>query len=177
MWAYDVVQIRTRDGRAVRLLAVIDEYTKECLAIRPRRSIRSSDVIETLADLVIARGVPEQIRADNGPEFTARAVREWLGKVGAKALYIEPGSPLENGYVDELQRQAERRTLGPGGLLYAAGGAGIDRTVPPDLQQNQAPQTPGLQVAGAGNVPAREPCPSAGRTSVASGTNTEGRSR
>ena len=98
VWAYDFVQLRTRDGRPVRLLTVIDEYTRECLAIRAGRSIRSSDVIETLAELMTARGVPEHIRSDNGPEFTARTVREWLGKVGAETLYIEPESPWENGY-------------------------------------------------------------------------------
>ena len=102
VWAYDFVQIRTRDGRAVQLLTIIDEYTRECLAIRAGRSIRSSDVIETLAELMTAKGVPEHIRSDNGPGFTAKAVREWLGKVGAKTLYIEPGSPWENGYVESF---------------------------------------------------------------------------
>ena len=82
-----------RNDRAVQLLTIIDEYTRECLAIRAGRSIRSSDVIETPADLVTARIVPEHTRCDNGPECTARAVREWLGKVGAKTLYIEPASP------------------------------------------------------------------------------------
>ena len=102
VWAYDFVQVRTRDGRAVRLRTVIDEYTRECLAIRAGHSIRSLDVIETLAELMTARGVPEHIRSDNGPEFTAKAVREWLGKVGAKTLYIEPGSLWENGYVESF---------------------------------------------------------------------------
>ena len=90
------------DGSCVRLLTVIDEYTRECLAIRAGRSIRSSDVIETLAELMTARGVPEHIRSDNGPEFTAEAIREWLRRVGAKTLYIEPGSPWENGYVESF---------------------------------------------------------------------------
>ena len=76
MWAYDFVQIRTRDGRSVRLLTVIDEYTRECPAIRAQRSIRSWEVIETLAELMLTRGVPAHIRSDNGPEFTAKAVRE-----------------------------------------------------------------------------------------------------
>ena len=102
VWAYDFVHIRTRDGRAVRLLTVIDEYTRECLAIRAERSIRSSDVIETLAGLMMDQGVPEHIRSDNGPEFTARAVREWLANVGAGTLYIEPGSPWENGHVESF---------------------------------------------------------------------------
>ena len=102
VWAYDFVSERTRDGRTVRLLTVIDEYTRECLAIRTERRIRSIDVIATLADLMVTRGVPEHIRSDNGPEFTSRAVREWLGNVGAKTLYIEPGSPWENGYVESF---------------------------------------------------------------------------
>ena len=91
VWAYDFVLVRTKDGRAVRLLTVIDEYTRECLAIRVDRHIRSADVIETLTELMVTRGVPDHIRSDNGPEFTARATREWLAKVGAKTLYIEPG--------------------------------------------------------------------------------------
>ena len=102
VWAYDFVLVRTQDSRAVRLLTVIDEYTGECLAIRADRQIRSSDVIETLAELMMIRGVPDHIRSDNGPEFTARAVREWLGRVGARTLYIGPGSPWENGYIESF---------------------------------------------------------------------------
>ena len=102
VWAYDFVHIRTRNGRSVRLLTVIDEYTRECLAIRAGRSIRAPDVIETLAGLMTDKGVPEHICSDNGPEFTARAVRDWLTNVGAKTLYIEPGSPWENGYVESF---------------------------------------------------------------------------
>ena len=102
VWAYDFVLVRTQDSRAVRLLTVIDEYTRECLAIRADRQIRASDVIETLAELMMIRGVPDHIRSDNGPEFTARAVREWLGRVGARTLYIEPGSPWENGYIESF---------------------------------------------------------------------------
>ncbi len=86
----------------MRLFTVIDEYTRECLAIRAGRSIRSSDVIETLAGLMMDKGIPEHIRSDNGPEFTAKAIREWLGGVGARTLYIEPGSPWENGYVESF---------------------------------------------------------------------------
>ena len=91
-----------RDATGVRLLTVMDEYTRECLAIRAARSIRSPDVIETLAQLMLTRGVPDHIRSDNGPEFTARPVREWLGREGARALYIEPGSPWENGYIESF---------------------------------------------------------------------------
>ena len=109
MWAYDFVVVRTQDTRAVRLLTVIDEVLiindsplLGVSGIRADRHIRSSDVIETLAELMVSRGVPDHIRSDNGPEFTARAVWEWLGRVGAKTLYIEPGSPWENGYSESF---------------------------------------------------------------------------
>ena len=83
--------VRTEDGSAVRLLVVIDEYPRECLAIRADRHIRSVDVIETLAELMVSKGVPEHIRSDNGPEFTAHAIRDWLGKGGARTRDIQPG--------------------------------------------------------------------------------------
>jgi transposase InsO family protein len=102
VWSYDFVQARTRDGRAFRMLTVIDEYTREGLAIDVARRLTSEDVLERLADLFVRRGVPGHIRSDNGPEFTAKAVREWLGKVGVTTLYIEPGSPWENGYVESF---------------------------------------------------------------------------
>ena len=102
VWAYDFVALRTSDGRPVRLLTVLDEYTRECLAIQVGRSLRSPHVIECLGDLMVERGVPEHLRSDNGPEFTARAVRMWLQGVGAKTLFITPGSPWENGYVESF---------------------------------------------------------------------------
>jgi putative transposase len=102
VWSYDFVQARTRDGRAFRMLTVIDEYTRECLAIDVARKLDSDDVLERLSDLFVRRGVPERIRSDNGPEFTAKAVRDWLGRVGVGALFIEPGSPWENGYIESF---------------------------------------------------------------------------
>jgi len=102
VWAYDFVQDRTRDGRALRLLNVVDEYTRECLAIRVGRTLRAADVIDVLSDLFILRGVPGHIRSDNGPEFAATAVKAWINGVGARTAYIEPGSPWENGYVESF---------------------------------------------------------------------------
>ena len=96
--ANDFVQDRTRDGRKFRMLTVIDEFTRECLAIDVARRLGSESVLAILADLMVSRGVPDHIRSDNGPEFAAHAVREWITKVGAKTLFIEPGSPWENGY-------------------------------------------------------------------------------
>jgi putative transposase len=93
VWSYDFMTARTVDGRAFRILNIIDEYTRECLAILVKRRITSQDVIDQLFQLIIFRGIPEHIRSDNGPEFTAKAVRGWLNRLGVKTLFIEPGSP------------------------------------------------------------------------------------
>ena len=98
VWAYDFVMVRTYDGRPVKILTLIDEFTRECLALRAARRLRSDDVLQCLTELFTWRGVPEHIRSDNGSEFTARALRRWLERVGTKTLFIEPGSPWENGY-------------------------------------------------------------------------------
>ena len=92
MWAYDFVEDRTRDGRKFRMLNVVDEFTRECLAIRVGRKLGSSDVVDVLTDLFIARGTPGHIRSDNGPEFVAVAVKGWISGVGAKTAFIEPGT-------------------------------------------------------------------------------------
>ena len=99
VWSYDIVLIRTTEGRAVRIFVIIDEYTRECLSLFANRRIRSQDVLDQLYELSISRGTPEYIRSDNGPEFTAKAVRKWLSDLGIGTLFIEPGSPWENGYV------------------------------------------------------------------------------
>lgn len=98
VWAYDFVQDRMHDGRLFRMLTVIDEYTRECLAIAVARNLTSDDVLQTLTDLFIERGPPDHIRSDNGGEFTAKGVRAWLGRIGVRTLFIERGCPWENGY-------------------------------------------------------------------------------
>jgi len=102
VWSYDFVADRTSNGKALRMLTVMDEYTRECLAIRVDRKLNSYDVIEQLAELFVQRGTPDFIRSDNGAEFTAKAVRGWLKRLGVKTLYIEPGSPWENGYIESF---------------------------------------------------------------------------
>ena len=102
VWSYDFVADRTSDGRAIRMLTLIDEHSRECLAIDVARSLKSDDVLERLSDLFVRRGAPTYIRSDNGSEFTATKVREWLARVGVKTLFIEPGSPWENGYVESF---------------------------------------------------------------------------
>ena len=102
VWACDFVSEKTHDGRALKLLTVVDEYTRECLAIVVARRITSHEVLMTLADLFLEYGIPEHIRSDNGPEFVATAVREWLGELGVTTLFIEPGSPWENGSIESF---------------------------------------------------------------------------
>jgi transposase InsO family protein len=112
VWAYGFMGDRTHDGRPFRLLTVVDEYTRECLAIDVARRMNSDDVLERLSWLVAIRGVPDHVRSDNGPEFTAQVVREWLKRVGVKTLFIEPGSPWENGYVESFNGKLRDELLG-----------------------------------------------------------------
>ena len=102
VWAYDFVFDRTREGRPLKFLNVVDEYTRECLAIKVDRRQTSRDVLRTLAQLMLKHGVLEHIRSDNGPEFVAKAVRQWLSRLGVQTLFIEPGSPWENGYIESF---------------------------------------------------------------------------
>jgi putative transposase len=102
VWSYDFVSAKTHDGRTVKMLNLIDEHTRESLLVRPERRWSSAKVIEALADVMVAKGVPEHIRSDNGPEFVAKDLRKWLADTGARALYIEPGSPRENGYCESF---------------------------------------------------------------------------
>ena len=102
VWSYDFVLDRTRDGKPLRMLAIVDEYTRECLSIDVARRMNSQDVLFRLAELFVCRGTPAYIRSNNGPEFTAKAVRSWLSRLKVKTLFIEPGSPWENGYVESF---------------------------------------------------------------------------
>ena len=102
VWSYDFVQDRPHDGRLLRTLNIIDDFTKEALVIRVQRKLKSTDVVDALTDLFIMRGPPEVIRPDNGAEFIAEKVRGGIGAVGAKTAFIEPGSPWENGYCESF---------------------------------------------------------------------------
>ncbi len=117
VWAYDFVAARTHDGRPLKLLTLVDEYTRECLAIDVARRLRSDDVLEQLAWLFATRGVPKHIRSDNGSEFTATVVRKWLKKVGVKTLFITPGSPWENGYIESFNGKLRDELLN-GEIFY-----------------------------------------------------------
>ncbi|MBU1287328.1 MAG: IS3 family transposase [Alphaproteobacteria bacterium] len=111
VWSYDFVQDRTHDGRVFRMLCVIDEFTRECLAIRVERKLNSRDVLDTLGELFVRHGPPEHIRSDNGPEFIATALRDWLERIGVKTLYITPGSPWENGYCESFNSKLRDELL------------------------------------------------------------------
>ena len=115
--SYDFVFDRTHDGRPLRMLTMVDEYTRECLTIDVARQYRSEQVLERLADLFLERGTPTYLRSDNGSEFTATEVRSWLERVGVKTLFIEPGSPWENGYVESFNGKLRDELLN-GEIFY-----------------------------------------------------------
>ena len=117
VWSYDFVEDRTHNGRRIRMLNIIDEFTHECLAIRVSRRLKSIDVIDALSDLFILRGVPGHIRSDNGPEFIAKAVQDWIGAVGARTAYIAPGSPWENGFIESFNARLRDELL-DGEIFY-----------------------------------------------------------
>jgi transposase InsO family protein len=102
VWCWDFVFDRTTTGSPLKWLSIVDEFTRECLCLKVDRSITSDDVLDTLAELFATRGVPSHIRSDNGPEFIAQAIQDWLAQLDIEALYIEPGSPWENGYAESF---------------------------------------------------------------------------
>lgn len=124
VWSYDFVEGRTHDGRKFRILSIIDEASRECLALPVARRLRSEDVLAALAELFVTRGPPAHIRSDNGPEFIANAVQQWLAKIGVKTLYITPGSPWENGYCESFNGSMRDELLN-GEIFYTLAEARI----------------------------------------------------
>ncbi len=166
VWSYDFVEERTHDGRKFRMLNVIDEFTHECLAIRVARKLKAIDVIDVLSDLFILRGVPGHIRSDNGPEFVAKAVQEWIAAVGAKTAYIEPGSPWENGYIESFNARLRDELLN-GEIFYSLREAQIVieswrrhyNTVRPHASLGYRPPVPEVFVPGLAARPATQRWP------------------
>jgi transposase InsO family protein len=164
VWAYDFVEDRTRDGRKFRMLCVVDEFTREALAIRVARQLSSAAVIDVLADLFITRGVPAHIRSDQGPEFVADAVKGWIEGVGAATAFIEKASPWENGYVesfngklrDELLRVEVFHTLREAQVLIEQWRRHYN-TVRPHSALGYRPPAPEVVIAG--QLPPRGPGP------------------
>ena len=118
VWSYDFVSTRTHDGRTVRLLTLVDEYTRECLALRVARRLGSLDVMDAVAAGMLMRGIPAHLRSDNGPEFIAACVRQWLAALGVRTRYIEPGSPWENGYCESFNSKLRDEFLN-GEIFYS----------------------------------------------------------
>jgi transposase InsO family protein len=166
VWSYDFVEDRTHDGRKYRMLNVIDEFTHECLAIRIDRKLKAVDVIDVLSDLFILRGVPGHIRSDNGPEFVAKAVQDWITAVGAKTAYIAPGSPWENGYVESFNARLRDELL-DGEIFYTLREAQIVieswrrhyNTVRPHASLGYKPPAPEVFVPAFAAWPAAQPRP------------------
>ena len=111
VWSYDFVMTRTHDGRPVRILAILDEFTRECLAIEVERRMNHKIVLEMLSELFVHRGTPLHIRSDNGSEFVAQDLRDRLDKVGVNTAYIEPGSPWDNGYIESFNARLRDELL------------------------------------------------------------------
>ena len=117
VWSYDFVHDYTYDGRTIKMLTILDEFSRESLAIVVKRKLNSLDVLETLADLFVQRGVPKYIRSDNGPEFIAKRLQDWFQKLSVSPLFITPGSPWENGYIESFNGRLRDELLN-GELFY-----------------------------------------------------------
>jgi transposase InsO family protein len=159
VWSYDFIEDRTHEGRRFRMLNVIDEFTHECLAIRVARKLNAIEVIDVLSDLFILRGIPGHIRSDNGPEFVAKAVQDWIAVVGAKTAYIERGSPWENGYIESFNARLRDELLN-GEIFYSLREAQIvieswRRRYAASLQCRSAARLSGLQTASTGGLRSR----------------------
>jgi transposase InsO family protein len=137
------------------MLNLIDEHTRESPLVRPERRWSSAKVIEALADVMVMKGVPEYIRSDNGPEFVARDLRKWPAATGANTLYIEPGSPWENGYCESFNSKLRGRVLERGDLLLVEGGTGFGRALACPLQHRQTTLLAGLSTTSPGSVAPR----------------------
>jgi transposase InsO family protein len=111
VWAWDFVFDCTANGRSLKWLSIIDEHTRECLALEVNRRMTSDDVLDVLRDLFVVRGVPQHIRSDNGPEFIAQAIRRFLSGAGVETLYVEPGSPWQNGYAESFNSRLRDELL------------------------------------------------------------------
>jgi len=163
VWAYDFVEDRTHDGRKFRILTVIDEYTRECLALPVGRQLRSDDVLAMLTDLFIAHGPPEHIRSDQGSEFIANVVKDWLGRIGVRTLYIEKASPWENGYNESFNGKLRDELLN-GEIFYTLAEARVLIEACPDRNTHdgswrsspQPASPPVLRIIGGQNEPLRQ---------------------
>ncbi len=160
VWAYDFVQDRTQDGRAYRILTVIDEYSRECLALLIGRRLTRDDVLATLTSLFAERGPPQHIRSDQGAEFTATAVRQWLDRLGVATAYIEKASPWENGFNESFNGKLRDELL-DGEIFYTLAEARVliegwrrhYNTVRPHSALGYRPPAPETIISGNNKAP------------------------
>jgi len=144
VWAWDFIHDRTSDGRPLKGLTLVDEYTRECLVLEVRRGMTAKAVSEVLAGVVRERGAPAHLRSDNGPEFIAQVLRAWVAQAGIETLYIEPGTPWENGYAlgervrGVVQQQGARGAVERGGVCQPAGGRGAGQGLEAGVQRGPA---------------------------------------
>jgi len=138
MCGYDFAADRTHNGRPLRMLTVIDEYTRECLATRVGRRLTAEDAQECLTELFCSRGMPEHIRSDNGPEFTSHRIRRWRSAQGTRTLFIKPGSPWENGYIESFNGKLRDELLNREIFYTLQGGRGLDRALEARVQPEAA---------------------------------------
>jgi len=151
VWPYDFVHHRTDDGRVFRTLNILDEHSRECLAIRVKRKRNSIDVIDVLTDLFMLWGVAAFIRSDYGPEFVAEVVCNWINAVGAKTAYIKPGSPWGNGYCESFNARFRDELLNGEAILFPEGGTNRHQRMDETLQHQETAQCSGLPPTGPGN--------------------------
>lgn len=111
VWCWDFIFDRTTSGQSLKWLSIVDEYTRRCITLDVSRNMTSEDVIDRLAELFTIYGVPEHIRSDNGPEFIAKAIQQWLASLSVKTLYVEPGSPWQNGYAESFHSRLRDELL------------------------------------------------------------------
>ncbi len=111
VWSWDFIFDRTESGQTLKWFVIIDEFTRRCITLDVSRGFKSTDIIDRLSELFVMYGIPEHIRSDNGPEFIAKAIRDWLSKLGVKTLYIEPGSPWENGFTESFNSRLRDELL------------------------------------------------------------------
>ena len=154
VWSFDFVETQTHDGRRLRLMTLIDEFTRKCLAIRVARRINAIGVIETLADAMLFEGTPLHIRSDNGPEMVAKVLRQWLAGLGTKSLYIEPGSPWENGYCESFNGKLRDECLN-GEIFYSLKEAHHHRKLAQSLQHQTPTLCAWLSPAGTARDPTK----------------------
>ena len=149
VWTWDFIFDRTSDGRSLKWLSLVDEYTRECLALEARRGMTAEEIRVILAEVAAGRGgPPHRVRSDNGPEFAAEVVRSWLEATGSGALYVAPASPWQNGYAESFHSKLRDEFLDREEFESEAAGPGVGHALEGGVQYRTSAQFPGIQDPG-----------------------------